>query len=174
MAENLAFLPTVNVAMDYSNTIGKYYVYGYDGTDVSIAKAESYYATYGVLYNWAAANDTTTCPMGWHLPSDAEWKTLETKVSTLNPGTKLKAARGWSTVPGTIAGTDEFGFSALPAGGFFNGSFNNVGDLGFWWTATALGSSFAWSWTLDDYAKVLVSEETKLNGFSVRCLMDDL
>ena len=32
-----------------------YYVYGYNGTTVSAAKATANYTTYGVLYNWPAA-----------------------------------------------------------------------------------------------------------------------
>jgi len=30
---------------------------------------------YGPLYTWEAAN--VSCPEGWHLPSDSDWKTLE-------------------------------------------------------------------------------------------------
>ena len=52
--------------------------------------------TYGYLYNWAAAMDTTgtakitasftnrrgICPEGWHVPSRAEWDTLVTYVGS--------------------------------------------------------------------------------------------
>lgn len=52
--------------------------------------------TYGYLYNWAAAMDTTgtakitasftnrrgICPAGWHVPSRAEWDTLVTYVGS--------------------------------------------------------------------------------------------
>jgi hypothetical protein len=31
------------------------YVYGFEGTDVSEAKASTSYMAHGVLYNWAAA-----------------------------------------------------------------------------------------------------------------------
>ncbi len=37
---------------------------------------------YGVLYNWVAALES--CPRGWHLPSDREWKTLELAMG-MNP-----------------------------------------------------------------------------------------
>ncbi|MCK9320171.1 FISUMP domain-containing protein, partial [Methanoculleus sp.] len=76
MAENLAYLPSVNMVADGSEDAAGsyYYVYGYDGTDVTAAKATANYTTYGVLYNWLAAMNA--CPDGWHLPSDAEWTEL--------------------------------------------------------------------------------------------------
>jgi uncharacterized protein (TIGR02145 family) len=59
MAENLAYLPSVNRVDDGSEdaTGSYYYVYGYDGTNVAEAKATTNYTTYGVLYNWTAAMD---------------------------------------------------------------------------------------------------------------------
>jgi uncharacterized protein (TIGR02145 family) len=78
MKKNLAYLPSVVGPGTGSETTSYYYVYDYNGTDVSAAKATSNYTTYGVLYNWPAA--TTACPSGWHLPTDAELNTLETYV----------------------------------------------------------------------------------------------
>jgi len=92
MAKNLAYLPSVVGPRTGSETTPYYYVYGYDGTDVSAAKVNSNYTTYGVLYNWPAAMNGQTgegvqgiCPSGWHLPTDAEWNVLETyTVSVIN------------------------------------------------------------------------------------------
>ena len=40
-----------------------------------------YAATYGRLYNWYAVNDPRgLAPMGWHVPTDAEWTTLSTSL----------------------------------------------------------------------------------------------
>ncbi len=74
MAENLRYLPGV-----IESDIGSYghpffYVYGYKGSNVEKAKATNTYQTFGVLYNWPAAN--SVCPHGWHLPSDDEWLQL--------------------------------------------------------------------------------------------------
>jgi len=92
MKKNLAYLPSVVGPGTGSETTPYYYVYGYDGTDVSAAKVNSNYTTYGVLYNWPAAMNGQTgegvqgiCPSGWHLPTDAEWNVLETyTVSVIN------------------------------------------------------------------------------------------
>lgn len=107
---------------------------------------------YGRLYTWPEAMaiakgfDSTVwggrdsgvtgiCPTGWHLPSIAEWKILETTVdpTTTNSGTKLMAKTGWT---GAV-GTDEFGFNSLPAGGYvsFTGYYAQ-GTANYFWSAT--------------------------------------
>lgn len=75
MAENLKYLPSFKEPPSGGSALGLYYyVYGYDGTSIADAKATENYGTYGVLYNWRAAQDA--CPDGWHLPSDEEWEQL--------------------------------------------------------------------------------------------------
>lgn len=69
LAENLRYLP--------SNNSG-FYVYGYDGNDVIQAKQSRYYEDFGVLYDMNAAQ--IACPSGWHIPSDDEWKILESNI----------------------------------------------------------------------------------------------
>jgi len=95
--------------------------------------------TYGRLYNWSTA--MSVCPTGWHLPSHIEWQILTNFVG--NPvGTKLKAMNGWNNNNGVFGGTDEFGFSALP-GGYSSSTYNfsEVGERGYWWSATQGTSS---------------------------------
>ena len=92
-------------------------------------------AKYGRLYNWGAAMDTLAthcgykkncqlqgrkrtrgvCPRGWHLPDSAEWVEM-LEVAGDNPGKKLKASSGWEYNGENGNGTDDFGFSVLPAG----------------------------------------------------------
>mgnify|MGYP001499270812 CR=1 FL=1 len=170
MAENLAYLPSVNDATDNSTTVAKYYVYNYDGTVVADAKASSYYTTYGVLYNWTAAMGV--CPTGWHLPSSAEWTTLETYVGGAGTaGTKLKSVSDWTT--GGDTETDAYGFSALPSG-LYNGSgFYNALIYGSWWSATEDDATYADGRIMNyDNANVYSGSGNKNNGFSVRCLQD--
>src|SRR5574344_2306835 len=161
MAENLAYLPSVNMVADGSDDAAGsyYYVYGYDGTNVADAKATDNYATYGVLDNWTAAMDgeasSTTnpsgiqgvCPAGWHLPSDAEWTELTDYLGGASvAGGKLKetGTTHWAS-PNTGA-TNETGFTALP-GGYRNndGSFYDNGGSGNWWSATESGATNAWT-----------------------------
>ncbi|MBK8080215.1 MAG: fibrobacter succinogenes major paralogous domain-containing protein [Saprospiraceae bacterium] len=49
---------------------------------------------YGKLYNWYAVNDPRgLAPQGWHIPSDAEWTTLEITLGGVSvAGGKMKEA----------------------------------------------------------------------------------
>jgi uncharacterized protein (TIGR02145 family) len=129
LAENLKYLPSVVGPGTGSETTPYYYVYGYDGTNVTDAKATSNYTTYGVLYNWPAAMAGSAssnanpsgvqgvCPAGWHLPSDAEWTELTDYLGGKSvAGGKLKetGTTHWAS-PNTGA-TNETGFTALPGG----------------------------------------------------------
>lgn len=189
MAENLAYLPSVNMVADGSEDAAGsyYYVYGYDGTNVADAKATANYTTYGVLYNWTAAmtgSSSSTanpsgvqgvCPIGWHLPSDAEWTELTDYLGgTSIAGGKLKetGTTHWNS-PNTGA-TNETGFTALLGGlRHFDGSFYYIGYYGVWWSATELGASFAWCRNMNySFSFVYSYNLSKELGFSVRCVRD--
>jgi uncharacterized protein (TIGR02145 family) len=189
MAENLAYLPSVNMVADGSEDAAGsyYYVYGYDGTNVADAKATDNYATYGVLYNWTAAMDgeasSTTnprgiqgvCPAGWHLPSEAEWTELTNYLGgTGVAGGKLKetGTTHWN-YPNTGA-TNETGFTALPGGNRDrNGAFYNIGGNGNWWSATEGYASNVWyRYVSNDLSAVFSTNYVKEGGLSVRCVRD--
>src|SRR5690554_844499 len=177
MAENLAYLPSVNMVADGSEDAAGsyYYVYGYDGTNVAEAKATDNYATYGVLYNWTAAMNA--CPDGWHLPSDAEWTELTDYLGGWSvAGGKLKetGTTHWAS-PNTGA-TNETGFTALPGGNrYSNGIFNIIGSIrdGNWWSATESDAASVWNRHMQyDSSFVYRGYSFKEVGFSVRCLRD--
>jgi uncharacterized protein (TIGR02145 family) len=87
-------------------------------------------------------------------------------------GKKLKAKNGWE---GNGNGTDDFGFSALPGGyRVSDGSFDNAGSLGGWWTATESAASYAYRRGMD-YNSDYVNEFNgiKSYGRSVRCVGDE-
>ena len=191
MSENLAYLPSVSPSSSGSNTNPLYYVYGYQGSSVSEAKATSNYITYGVLYNWPAAmagelssssnpSDVQgVCPDDWHLPSHVEWKEL---IDFLGGGEvaggKLKefGTTHWSS-PNEGA-TNESGFTALPGGNryWYNGLFNYIGLKGTWWSSTNFSSSgdSAWArWLSSDRGYVSDGDAKAEYGISVRCIRDD-
>jgi uncharacterized protein (TIGR02145 family) len=134
---------------------------------------ESNVNTYGRLYTWYAVTDVrNVCPSGWHVPSDDEWMTLMDNIggASINGG-KLKETGmvHWAS-PNTGA-TNETGFTALPGGGRNEDSFLNIGNSGFWWSATESGSDVAWSWSLsNNISEISRLDLLKLAGFSVRCI----
>ena len=176
---------------------------------------------YGLLYNWNAAVDTfnTTygetsvntsysnavsvtfsghrrgiCPAGWHLPSDAEWNTMEATVSGSywqtsyetsiqyrgNHAGKLAGGDNWTSsttsgAPGDYGNADRnvSGFSAVPAGSCGGSSFSSAGDRALFWSSTQYGSRYAWIRNLYcNYPGVDRYRYDKYPGFSVRCLRD--
>lgn len=185
MAENLKVtrysngdvIPNVTNDDEWKNlNTGAYCVYDNDDSKI---------ATYGLLYNWYAVNDSSNiAPEGWHVPTDAEWKELEmylgmnqiqtdsTGYRGTDQGMKLKSTSNWNN---NGNGTNESGFSALP-GGYHNhyyGPFDDIGIYGYWWSLTEFNSDNAWyrvlGWRDSAVGRV---ENNKRNGFSVRCVMD--
>lgn len=65
-------------------------------------------------YDWYAAVRVADTIPGWHLPSNEEWDILADAVGGASiAGLKLKSSYGWYDDGN---GTDEYGFTALPAG----------------------------------------------------------
>ena len=61
----------------------------------------------------------------------------------------------------------------MPGGNYNGTTFNNVGNNGNWWTATANGSSNAYNRNMNyNNANVNHNNNNQTNGFSVRCLKD--
>jgi uncharacterized protein (TIGR02145 family) len=150
---------------------------------------------YGRLYDWSTAmgfssscNSSTCsnliqtkhrgiCPSGWHIPSSkAEWNTLSNYVQS-NSGCSncavrlLKATSSWYN---NGNGTDNYGFSALPGGvGSSDGSFSDVGNIGYWWSANEDGNDVAYNQDMIYYFDFAYGAyNSKDHLFSVRCLQD--
>ena len=132
---------------------------------------------YGRMYNWHAVNDTRgLCPNGWHVPTDGEWTQLGNYVASISSnsiGNALKAESGWWNDGN---GTDEFGFSALPAGARNDdsspGAFVHTGTGAAFWSSTSSGGG-AWyrgfDWGSGTFFRTAYPSK---NGYSVRCLRD--
>lgn len=60
------------------------------------------------------------CPQGWHVPTQVEWEVLIETVGGFDIAEKmLKSNSGWKFDSTSNAGTDDYGFSAIPAGYMF-------------------------------------------------------
>ncbi|MBN1415393.1 MAG: fibrobacter succinogenes major paralogous domain-containing protein [Bacteroidales bacterium] len=184
MTENLSYLPAVQPPIMDSGTDPCYYVLGYNGTNVSAAKAEANYKTYGVLYNWAAA--VQSCPAGWHLSSDDEWKQLEMALGMsqaqadatgwrgTDEGGKLKVVGYNYWLNPNLGATNSSGFKALPGGyRHMKGTFTGDKYNGFWWTSSEVGSGAARRRRLSNNNMGIAREiYYKGFGYSVRCVQD--
>jgi uncharacterized protein (TIGR02145 family) len=158
-------------------------------------------ASKGKLYNWYAVmgihdTDPNTpnkefAPEGWHVPTDAEWTTLEEYLiangynydgtTTGNKIAKAMASTtGWNSSTNTGAiGNDQSlnnssGFKAFPEGSRnYYGSFFNEGLTAIFWSSTENNTNNAWY-------RILIYNTSYLNrdyiykqlGFSVRFVRD--
>ncbi len=142
-----------------------------------------YEVPYRKLYNWYAVGTGKLCPIGWHVPTDAEWTTL---IGYLDPadvnanaiGTQSTVAGGkmkevgtshWRS-PNTDA-NNESGFTGLP-GGIFDpeDTFSGLGSYAYWWSSSQTGSD-AWYRQLGYwYGSVVRDHTVKTHGRSVRCI----
>jgi len=153
-------------------------------TEYVAAGVTGYVGTFGFLYNWYAVNDLRKlCPAGWHVPTDAEWTTLETYLNTVAPtgsvggkmkstGTNSTSGSGLGWDPGS-PGNNTSGFSALP-GGYrnYDGSFLGIREIAFFWSTTGLGP-IARARFLSNLDGNLGSINSSISvGASVRCLRD--
>lgn len=153
-------------------------------------------ATYGGIYIWNEAMQYVIaegaqgiCPVGWHVPTDGEWKTLEGTVDNQYPvgdpewddtgqrgydaGGNLKEAGMDHWVPPNNGATNASGFTALPAGVFNyqDMNFYSLGYYGDFWTSTQLNPTDAFWRSLNrDYATINRNHNEKEFGRSVRCL----
>jgi len=175
---------TTPATKDISGEIAPKYQWAYNGDEGNASK-------YGRLYTWYAVNDSRNiAPAGWHVASDAEWKTLQNYLiangynydgtTTGNKIAKsLAATTDWNSNSGTgtigndLTKNNSSGFTALP-GGFRGGAFGNVSE-GYWWSSTEYDAADALYRTLGCYYSALSwGQGTKSDGFYVRCIRDTI
>lgn len=162
------------------------------GSYASYENFSAYGAVYGNLYNWyAVADPRGLCPVGWHIPTDADWTAL---VKNLDPNAytaddsavQSDIAGGFMKSTGTYqvgtglwfdpntGATNSSGFTALPGG--YRASGNNFYSLnisGFWWTSTPDSFDYSWARSLfNDETRVYRGTASRKAAFSVRCLKD--
>jgi uncharacterized protein (TIGR02145 family) len=181
MGENLNYGKQVNHSWDQlDNEDIEKYCYEDNNANCEI---------YGGLYQWSEAMDynpsddqaigTTQgiCPDGWHIPTIVEWLTLKSFIHNdnyhyANTAWPLKEAGTVHWNPPND-GTDEYGFTALPAGFRVGDGFMTKGDWTIWWTSTGIPGADIWSMQIRNnetsISNWLVLE---FNGYSVRCIKD--
>jgi uncharacterized protein (TIGR02145 family) len=80
-------------------------------------------------------------------------------VNWTSPNTAADNSSGWAGLPGGYRST--------------NGSFSDVGNLGYWWSSTETNTAGAWFRPLLYTTGIIFRYDfIKQDGFSVRCLRD--
>lgn len=155
---------------------------------------------HGLLYNWKAvmgdeASSTANpsgvqgiCPIGWHVPSDAEWTQMTDYVSSQSEyicnnyttyiAKALASTTGWDNnnyecnVGNDSGSNNATNFSAVPSG-LFDGNYNYFGARAHFWTSTENDSASAFGrYLFYNVGGVSYYSNDKNKGFSVRCVRD--
>ena len=162
-------------------TCGAYCAYSNEQNNVAI---------YGLLYNWYAVDDKRSiAPIGWHVPTDEEWKKLEmylglnrSKVNNIS----FRGTNEGSKLAGNVAFWDngnlkynavfgDYSFCALP-GGFrysYDGTFYCLRHCAYFWSSEETNGNHVWYRKLEyEHSGVERDFGVKQEGFSVRCVMN--
>ena len=189
-------IPEVTDATEWENlTTGAWAYYNNDPTK---PRLYNWYAVMGI-HDAASLPDATLrkefAPEGWHVPSDAEWTTLEEHLiangynyDSTTTGNKIAKAMasttGWvSQTNAGAPGNDQSlnnssGFNAFPEGGRYHiGLFNDEGGNAIFWSSTESDiesdTDAAWNrYLASDYSYLFRSNFSKRSGFSVRFVRD--
>jgi uncharacterized protein (TIGR02145 family)/prepilin-type N-terminal cleavage/methylation domain-containing protein len=138
--------------------------------------AASNCTTYGGLYQWDEAMQYTNtessqgiCPAGSHIPSDNDWKILETQLGMTqaqvdatdwrgtNQGTQLQSSSGLNLLLAGFRYGDDKSFSLMSSHGYLWSS--SESDTSAWYRGLESGYATFYRYTRE-----------KTFGFSVRCL----
>jgi uncharacterized protein (TIGR02145 family) len=138
----------------------------------------TYATTYGKLYNWYAVTDPRgLAPLGWHVPTNAEWTTLSTALGgDAIAGNAMKEAGETHWLNPNTGATNSSGFTGLPGGYLPSvgaGTFSKIGISGTWWTSTNNGPNTTTIMMLTNNVSSLTTwSNWKSYGCSVRCVRD--
>lgn len=151
---------------------------------------------FGALYNWYVANPTNPrliAPVGWHVPTNAEWDTLQNFLiangysndasnTAFNIAKSLAAKTDWNTdtthgaIGNDLSKNNRSGFSAIPCGYRFKDSFfYGIGSRCYWWgtTESQFNTSLAYFHNLSyDFDDIGFGNDVKSIGVSLRLVRD--
>ena len=179
------------------------YYYDYSSSALSLEQ-RGYLYNWPAVMNGASSSNTNpshvqgVCPDDWHVPSHAEWTQLTDYLSSHSQyvctyyddddnetfiASALASTTGWNSyvtdcsVGYFPSSNNKTGFTAYPAGYYYNGGYIGSGNYTSFWCATESSTSSGQAYIREIYynhAFVGPSVENKDFGFSVRCVRNEL
>jgi uncharacterized protein (TIGR02145 family) len=113
------------------------------------------------------------CPAGWHVPSDANFKTLEIALGMTQVQADMINWRG--TMEGSMLRVGGSSGLNMPLAGNFRagGPFGDLNSLAYFWSSSQSDVLSAWDRSLvSSLGGVFRTSYPKAVGFSVRCIKD--
>lgn len=131
-------------------------------------------AIYGFYYNfYAVTASNNIAPVGWHVPTDAEWDTLTTYLGTGGGGKLKETGLTYWGSPNSGA-TNVTGFDGRGGGDrSYTGTFHYLGTYGCFWCTTESSATDAVEHVLStNSANILRETYPKGLGLNLRCVKD--
>ncbi len=137
---------------------------------------------FGKWYNHFAVSDQRgLCPIGWHVPGDAEWTALADSLGGLevagaalkSTGTVDTGTGAWN--PPNTGATNASGFTGLPAGGRSpnDGGFYSRGNAAMLWSSSITFTDTASARLLTHTGIAFEPRDLAVRyGLCVRCVKD--
>lgn len=174
MAENLnGEYGTFNIhegcyldADNYCDSLGVFYAW-HDAMDLDgkYTPAEDYYCRHNEVRRGA-------CPVGWHMPSEADWlELIETVGGPVSANIMLKSKTGWKKENGL----DTYGFNVYASGLTPKEKFaTQKGEKAFFWVRDdkSRSSGRAVVFSGEEGAGVAIIDTVKSEWMPVRCIKD--
>jgi uncharacterized protein (TIGR02145 family) len=160
-------------------TTGAWCYYNNDAANgETYGKLYNFYAVAGIYDEASRLNPSLRkklAPPGWHVPTDADWTTLENCLGgSMGAGGKMKeiGTAHWDSP--NMGATNVSGFTGLPGGqrDYF-GAFKEIKRKGYWYSSSfrdgviAGGGRMMYAFTPDIYG-----DSGDKWGYSVRCIRD--
>ncbi|OIR25716.1 FISUMP domain-containing protein [Bathymodiolus thermophilus thioautotrophic gill symbiont] len=135
---------------------------------------------YGKLYDWEAAMDGSKaegaqgiCALGWHIPTDNDWKTLEGHLYMDKKQRNTRWAWRGSNQGYHLKKTGYSGFNARMAGRVLDHNYTLKGKEGYFWTSSRNKLTPLFRSLKDSLNRVYRgADNTGTYGLSVRCIKD--
>lgn len=133
------------------------------------------FCEYGAYYNWYAATTSKISPVGWRVPSNADWTKLIDYLGgkTIAGGfVKEIGTTHWLTP--NLDANNITGFTAMPSGHRTNtGAFNEMAHFTRFWTTDQISDANGYD-VIITYLNASFNLQSwqKTFGFTIRCVKD--
>ncbi len=123
---------------------------------------------YGVLYDFD--NAKKSAPIGWRLPSDEDWRTLEQSIGLSTKQSEVEGNRGYNKSY-ILKEYGNSGFEVKSAGAYAGGYYN-LEQSAYFWTSTEIDSANAYCREISHWASIGKFKDLKSMRFSIRCIKE--
>jgi len=142
---------------------------------------------FGFLYNGLVVqSEKQIAPVGWHIPSDTDWKQLEKELGMSESDINQLGWRGQSEAEQITSlysagwpegiylfGNNKSGFNALPGGCRIQDGRTNINNnTAFWWTSTADAEELYYRYIDAQESRIFRQHVYANYGMSIRCIKD--